>query len=394
MSEASEGALEELAQRFTRITLKPLAKTGEIELKGGPCLSFPVQAPQEDDSSLEAISYYFGTRTVQVVTKGGHSFEVDMDEGGDVSPVDGRKVVYLDQCHWSTLAKRLNGGNMASSEVSAADKFIDLARSRNLILPMSAGHFVETTATFGEKRVGLASTILSLSRGWRMRHPIQVRKDEVRSLLSARAQEIEWMPPPVFTLDPAGMFDERLPQEGAHAFPVEISRLLNQLTCIAADYDTLMEPDQIESERIGVWESTYTKVMNDQEFRSLSKVRRRSASHGLVILDISTEVARIFSELHVAEGDVSEFTRHLHANVPSMPFWGLYADALDFRLSQGNTKWQSNDLIDMLYLSCAAGYADLVVAERAATNYLNAAWGDRRGKCPVVRNLAQAVERL
>ncbi|MGW3497983.1 hypothetical protein [Streptomyces sp. NPDC001020] len=394
MVESGEGVLERLSRRFNRITLKLAAKTGEIELKGGPCLSIPIQAMQEGDSSLEAISYYFDTRTVQVVTKSGHSFEVDMSEGGDASPVDGRKVIYLDQCHWSTLAKRLNGGNVAPSEASAADKFIHLAKSRDLILPMSAGHFLETTATYGEKRVGLASTILSLSRGWRMRYPIQVRKDEVRSLVSARAREVPWTPPPIFTLDAAGMFDERLPQEGANGFPAEVARLLDQLTCIAADYDTLMEPYQIESEKIGIWESTYTKVMNDPEFRSLSKARRRGASHGLVILDMSTEVARIFSEFGIAGDKVPEFAQHLHANVPSMPFWGLYADALNFRLSQGNTKWQSNDLIDMLYLSCAAGYADLVVAERAATNYLNAAWGDREGNCPVVKNLAQAAERL
>lgn len=31
------------------------------------------------------------------------------------------------------------------------------------------------------------------------------------------------------------------------------------------------------------------------------------------------------------------------------------------------TRWQPNDLIDMLYLACAAVYADGVAAERTAT---------------------------
>lgn len=64
-----------------------------------------------------------------------------------------------------------------------------------------------------------------------------------------------------------------------------------------------------------------------------------------------------------------------------MPFLRLFADALSVRLLN-RARWEPNDLIDMLYLACAAAYADGVAAERAASNYLNTAWQDRPKPCP------------
>jgi hypothetical protein len=43
------------------------------------------------------------------------------------------------------------------------------------------------------------------------------------------------------------------------------------------------------------------------------------------------------------------------------------------RLRNPQDAWVENDLIDMLFLSCAAAYADFVVAERKATHLLRQA---------------------
>ena len=53
-----------------------------------------------------------------------------------------------------------------------------------------------------------------------------------------------------------------------------------------------------------------------------------------------------------------------------------------------------NDLIDMLYLACAAAYADGVAAERAAAQYLSTAWQGRPAACPVARTLGRLVSHL
>ena len=77
-----------------------------------------------------------------------------------------------------------------------------------------------------------------------------------------------------------------------------------------------------------------------------------------------------------------------------MPFLRLHADALGVRLLNPTTRWEPNDLIDMLYLACAAAYADGVAAERTASRYLNAAWGDQPEPCPVVPTLRELVSHL
>jgi len=43
------------------------------------------------------------------------------------------------------------------------------------------------------------------------------------------------------------------------------------------------------------------------------------------------------------------------------------------RLRNPQDTWTENDFIDMLFLSCAAAYADFVVAERKATHMLRQA---------------------
>jgi hypothetical protein len=59
-------------------------------------------------------------------------------------------------------------------------------------------------------------------------------------------------------------------------------------------------------------------------------------------------------------------------------------------LNKGS-RWVPNDLTDMVYLSCAAAYADFVVCERATAAALRQ--GQRRLHLPVNvhRNLREAV---
>jgi hypothetical protein len=46
-----------------------------------------------------------------------------------------------------------------------------------------------------------------------------------------------------------------------------------------------------------------------------------------------------------------------------LPALGLYREMMHDRHLNKGTAWKPNDLIDMVYLSCAAGYADLLVCE-------------------------------
>lgn len=59
--------------------------------------------------------------------------------------------------------------------------------------------------------------------------------------------------------------------------------------------------------------------------------------------------------------------------IARMPFLGQMRQLLFARLRNHTQRWEANDLIDILFLSCAAGYADVVVGERQTIAYLRQA---------------------
>jgi hypothetical protein len=68
--------------------------------------------------------------------------------------------------------------------------------------------------------------------------------------------------------------------------------------------------------------------------------------------------------------------------VEQLPALGLYREALYDKTVNSASKWEDNDLTDLFYLSCAAGYADHVVCEREAASVL------RQGSRRLKRNVA------
>jgi hypothetical protein len=105
-------------------------------------------------------------------------------------------------------------------------------------------------------------------------------------------------------------------------------------------------------------------------------------------------LARVQSTGLPPEQIATALLQGLQTRTDMMPFLRLYGDALGVRLLNPTTRWEPNDLIDMLYLACAAGYADGVAAERTASLYLNAAWRARPDPCPVVPTLGELVSHL
>jgi hypothetical protein len=56
--------------------------------------------------------------------------------------------------------------------------------------------------------------------------------------------------------------------------------------------------------------------------------------------------------------------------VGSMPYLGRARGILARRMQNTTQSWKGNHLIDIHFLSCAAGYADLVIGERQTIDYL------------------------
>ena len=82
----------------------------------------------------------------------------------------------------------------------------------------------------------------------------------------------------------------------------------------------------------------------------------------------------IGQEAHAA-GATLEQLRHWMQNQAAetfreLPATGLFREMLHDRHLNKGTVWKTNDLTDMVYLSCASAYADFVVCERHMSSVL------------------------
>lgn len=215
-----------------------------IHLVGGRRVTEPMAtgSPKED-TAIARMVYSFQDRTLVITTSNGANATVEIE-----SSIGTARVVYLDQGHWSALARRIDDpGSFSNQEdASSADKIIGWARDRHIILPLSSGHVMETTPLYGPKRQSLALTMLQLSRGWHMRNPVQVRRDEITRVIGGTAAiPLGHGRPDVFTLDADSLYaTSSLPQPRPGSLPDYLDWLSGRLTAVTANLDLLIDPQR------------------------------------------------------------------------------------------------------------------------------------------------------
>lgn len=69
-------------------------------------------------------------------------------------------------------------------------------------------------------------------------------------------------------------------------------------------------------------------------------------------------------------------------------------DVIHLRLRNDRDVWEPNDLIDMLFLPCAAAYADVVVSERKTGDYLARVHRSRADGARIVTSFPQLIDAL
>lgn len=69
----------------------------------------------------------------------------------------------------------------------------------------------------------------------------------------------------------------------------------------------------------------------------------------------------------------------------------VYRASMHARHLNRGTTWRPNDLVDLVYLSCAAAYADVVVAEGHMSGVLRQALRGLSRTTPVLGRLRDAV---
>lgn len=285
---------------------------------------------------------------------------------------DRRPIVYVDQNHWIYLSQaRIGSPKLTGPRLHAYQRFFELVNDQAIIVPLSSGHFVELGRKSGQQRRDVAVTMLQVSRGWVMRNPLRVRAEELRRLFDAESPVGD-----VFSLDPSSLFadaDANGNHDPAAAGSVEKTAAGHSL--VMAMVDVLSSTDQIQSAegivRAKEWADGFTDLAVHISGNPKTKAHRRAVTRMKFIGDVMLELAEAAQAAGATQEEFEAFILdESEATLMRQPALSRYREVVHRRLSNSSDRWEPNDLYDLLFLSTAAGYGDVVVAEKKMGNYL------------------------
>jgi hypothetical protein len=335
-------------------------------------------------------------RKLELTLQAGESVTLNLgwSDGGDHPPI-GSPVIYLDQNHWVTLAQHVHAPNrVPAADRDPAGELVALARSGAVILPLSAAHLRET-ASIGKHHRDMAMTMLALSRGWQMRNPLRVRSRELEAAISGAEPRCE----AVFTLEPDVVFDDSTPVPTPQDFPPVWQEMHRRVVSATANVAAMLEEDDpaedpgaAERQR---WLNAYRAHVRRVQEQKLDQEKTRTVAHATLLADLHAETKKAAQLAKVNDDALGAWiTDRSAADYERAPQLRTLEDVLYHRLRNPDDRWQGNDLLDMHFLSCAAGYADLVVAEKKFGDYLNRTRRRYPANAEVVGTLADAIATL
>jgi hypothetical protein len=361
---------------------------GEFETAGGELMRAQMPASlREASTNIRRMTVDVEADELVLVLPGGVEAHVELGVTGDraADPLAGRRIVYLDQNRWSAMAAWRHGHRrIDASEAAAAERLAELVTAREIVLPMSAGHLVETAPLYDDPREALASTVLEYSRGWQWRNPVDVRREEIAAALGGATPVAAG----VASLGADVLFTQRLQPVDGSDLPRLMASALPRLVNVSSVYDVIVDrdpvPDQGGRAAAERWAQKHADLANALADAGASREQVRSAAHGAVLADLAEEI-----EALAPIEQVTGWFARADADVAAMPFLSRYRAVIFARLRAGGT-WLGNDLNDLIYLCCAAGYADVVVGENRTIGDLRTARGVPDG-ATLATTLAEAV---
>ncbi|MDG9709375.1 hypothetical protein [Streptomyces sp. DH10] len=285
------------------------------------------------------------------------------------------KVVYLDQNHWVTMARAriVPEKIQVAEERQAADMLWKMVDAGQVRLPLSSAHLVETAhAGTKDRRRQLAQTMLDAYGGWHMLNPLVVRRYEFIGAFGGAALTAS----DVFTTAAESPFFDYAPTIGTSA-SVETSLRMSDIVWRAAWASTLLEETLPQEEQdatnavIERWAAVPTTLAESLRSHPADRDMRMVAAM-YMLDDLKVEIAQACVLAGISAVDLSTHLAPEKAVgfFSRLPFNGRVLEVTQARLRNASDKWVRNDLNDLLFLACAAGYADHVVAEKKTGRFL------------------------
>lgn len=369
-----------------------------IRLPGDSWATLPGDGPLD----FKRVTFRPRDLVITMITPRDEELEAEVFDYGDMAERrEGRPVVYLDQNKWVQIALALHRPERVHGpELEPTFRLIEMARAKELILPVSSGHSIEIGPLFGKRRLDIAVQMVGLSRGWIMADPLRVRASELRALFSSLDDDsIGSIEESVFTLDSRHFHSEAAPPDLSRSgVPPEAVLLADALSGTQAVLATLLESEGAPRE--GVEEASRWASLHGQLARHLvSEPRNKSHLRTITLHAFLSDLGDdLFHALHESGTTSSEYERWLgekaDGDIAQLRYLGRKRELMHLRLLNAQVPWGVNDLIDVLFLPCAAGYADYVVSEKLTGDYLQRANRGREDGARVFTSVAALISEM
>lgn len=374
-----------------RTTMDFVAKTMTVEMRDGRSETIAMPAGMAADAiEIQRAVFDFATWELSLaLPQANVAVELGWPGPRDLPP-PGMPIIYLDQLHWVNLARqRFASSKLRDVDREAANTLVQLASNREILLPMSSAHLVETGPSAGPRRAQLATTILDLSRGWQMRNPVEIRARELRASLSGRTPVAAG----VFTLEPNVLFAEA---SAAETSDNELAELGRRLSAITAVYAAMVDPEQIDvthgRTKAEFWAAAFQRLADWMREHRTSREHTRINARAALLADLQVEIAAACQAVRTGQSEFEVWlTRAGEGGFADMPYLGRAEGVLYHRLRNAEDRWEPNDLFDLNFLCSAAGYADVVVGEKQTIEYLRRIENEVPTGASMCRTLSEVV---
>jgi len=358
-----------------------------------------IQTNYKYNGILKTIQVDFNEKIV-LTTKWGHSFEIETPRANNWSPIEGRKVVYLDQKDWSLFSLALsNPTEVSEKEREACFKLADLVKENKIILPFSMAHFMETYRwAKDERRNQLAAHLFEFSKGWQMVNPVEVRLLEIKSTF--RDDFTPLNKEEVFSLAPYSLESNNsfLSPLGLEDLPEEVQASSKQAIALVGTIETLMEEDRTFLDKNTQWAEANQAFTKNIHSGDLTQKQIKAAIDLMFMQDIGTEAVNAvmqFERVYSLDEFKKWVMNFIKNDLPKTPTLALHREIYQDKHRNAKITWSPNDLIDTMYMTVAASYADYLVGERSLTHYLkNGAARYNRSSNHIFKNIVELIEEL
>jgi hypothetical protein len=275
-----------------------------------------------------------------------------------------RPIVYLDQNVWIRLAQALHRPDaLAEEEVAACRSLVELAEGLAVILPISTQHLTESIMLRGDQRDQVVGLMARLSRGWTMVHPVRVRRHELSYVLAS--QPVEAVSP--FSLDRQLIMYPPRDEPTSNPHVTGQAAVVQDLSATSALYATILG-DDLPREGRDIAERWAEGLQHTTDLIAGDRPppeTRRKITLLRYVEDLDTDfLGSAFSVGLTSATIPTWFAAEGEETFRQAPYLGLAREVFHTLLSNRDTKWEANDLNDIVYLTCAAAYADFVVCEK------------------------------